>query len=79
VTRQQRVAWLRTRVAVKVLMLDALEGALPTTPESHIPQVAESQPPQIPTKLESRPRPLLLLPSNSNFVRRLMRGIVHRR
>jgi hypothetical protein len=63
---------LLIRARVINIKREALAGAKAT-------ETVGFHPPQIRKVCGYRPRPVLILPSNSNFTRRLMRGLVHRR
>jgi hypothetical protein len=72
---RSRVIALRDNALAPAKLMDPRAQNL-SAPQ--ISQVVRFDPPQIPTKLEYRPRPIMVLPSNSNFARRLMRRLGHR-
>lgn len=73
--RQRQVAWLRTRATVLMLMRDALDAAAGKASETTGLRKASGKE----TLLDQRPRPVLILPNDPRFARRLLAGLVHRR
>jgi hypothetical protein len=72
---RELVRWVRVRVQVLLLLSDALDGAKnQITAQGKLVDRADELPREV--NHPGTPRPVMILPSNSTAVRRLIAGLV---